>query len=146
MGGKKEQMRNKRKGIWANWKYRNVKLTYPDPRPRKSELPPWTSLSLYWSPGMLMSNCLNKTKSTNLRMSAFFAIQNHGSQDWYLFWLGYGAALVERTLPLGDGKILWGETSIIQETTDNCKVCFLQWHNQNKAGKHWLPEQRISQQ
>lgn len=24
----------------ANWRYRNMKLIYPDPRPRKLELPP----------------------------------------------------------------------------------------------------------
>lgn len=36
----KEQMGNKRKSIWANWKYRNMKLFDPDPRPRKLELQP----------------------------------------------------------------------------------------------------------
>lgn len=139
-------MGNKRKSIYANCKYKNMKLIYLDPRPRKLKLLLWTILSLFWSPGMLMSNCLSKTESNHLRMLAFFAIQNHRSGDWCLFWLGYGAALVERTRPLRDGDILWGETSIIQDTTDYYKDCFLQWHNQNEAGKHWLLEQRISQQ
>lgn len=36
---KKSKWGRKGKSICANWKYRNIKLMYLDPRPRKPELP-----------------------------------------------------------------------------------------------------------
>lgn len=80
---------------------------------------------LILKPGILMSNCLSKTESDDLRMLAFFPIQDHKFKRLMSILTGYGATLIERTFPLGDGETFRKETSIIQDTSGNYyKGCF----------------------